>query len=83
MHARVRLRRSSLEARVEQVQQEKESLKSVCDDYKKCKLRCDLMFPNTQITIGSGFYTMEDRHKYVTAVLTSDGEVSVRWVGSD
>lgn len=80
---KARLRRSSLEARVEQVQQEKESLKSVCDDYKKCKLRCDLMFPNTQITIGSGFYTMEDRHKYVTAILTPDGELSVRWVGSD
>ena len=80
---KARLRRTSLETRVEQVQQEKDSLKDKCDNYSQCKLRCDVMFPNTTILIDSGIYTMEDKHRFVTATLDKEGQVSVRWVGND
>lgn len=80
---KARLRRSSIDMRIEHLEQEKAALKSRCDNYSKCKLRADVMFPNTQIAIGSSYYLMEDRHKYVTAVLASDGEISVRWIGND
>lgn len=79
---KARLRRSSLQFRIEQLLKEKAELQTRCETFVKCKLRADTMYPAARITIGDSSYTMEDRHDFCSASYsTAREEITVRWMG--
>ena len=77
---KARLRRSALESRTNQLLEEKAALKPFREDYSKCKMRADTVYPEVSITIGAYTYTVDERRRNCTATLKNE-EIEVKWFG--